>query len=605
MKICKILVVCFFSLFVTFTSSSEVWAEWTPDSNIITEDHFDERSNSLLLSLPQPLIFEEAGITILEIDVFGGWDVGYRYHLYYNVGEGIDVAGDGWSNPQLMTKADFDVGARTWLKFTTPGISIDAWLLDPINIDLIDALKYTMIALGLPPIDANLNIDEELIIPDMSFNLPFISDEEELPELSFTSGIYADNYNSVNYIDLASAIPLAVANVGIARGIKGEIEFGLDSIDYYYVLDKIGSQTYTDSGVPMSHLAGQPVNLDSRDYTFRIRPSIEAGFALFVQFGITGFTISEYVPEKGATDPALLSVGISTEITDEFSLPFSTSYEVPAENQNISNIFKSIVSQSGSNGSISPSGSLSVTQGSDKTYTATPSNGYEVDKWYINGAQLADGDDSYTIQNIQSNITILVTFKPTNSIDNSQITVTSPNMETVFERGSNINIMWSSIGSVGESIKIELMKGGIVERTIRDSTSNDGSDSWKIPYDTPVGEDGEYYKIKITSLNNQGITDSSDVSFKIVEELLIPEKIEISTIQQLQLIGSGGMYPHDGHYILVGDIDASDFAFQPIGDGPLNYFNGILDGKGFRIKGLNIIDELNFLLLRLRELLKI
>ena len=92
-------------------------------------------------------------------------------------------------------------------------------------------------------------------------------------------------------------------------------------------------------------------------------------------------------------------------------------------------------------------------------------------------------------------------------------------------------------------------------------TSNDGSDGWKVANDIPLGED---YRATSTM------------------------RIEISTIGELQNIGTGGAYPQDGHYVLKDDIDAGGFSFRPIGTGPSNYFRGVLDGNGYTVTNIKI-----------------
>jgi len=74
--------------------------------------------------------------------------------------------------------------------------------------------------------------------------------------------------------------------------------------------------------------------------------------------------------------------------------------------------------------------------------------------------------------------------------------------------------------------------------------------------------------------------------------------IEISTIEQLQLIGNDVAYPLDGDYVLTQDIDASDTSgwndgagFAPIlaiVENQYVPFSGTFDGQGFVIDGLVI-----------------
>ncbi|HOK09845.1 MAG TPA: hypothetical protein PLJ10_09305, partial [Candidatus Hydrogenedens sp.] len=69
--------------------------------------------------------------------------------------------------------------------------------------------------------------------------------------------------------------------------------------------------------------------------------------------------------------------------------------------------------------------------------------------------------------------------------------------------------------------------------------------------------------------------------------------IYISTIEQLQLIGNDPNYPADNMYILANDINASVTREWNGGAGfiPIETFSGVLDGNGYKISGLYILDD--------------
>ena len=72
----------------------------------------------------------------------------------------------------------------------------------------------------------------------------------------------------------------------------------------------------------------------------------------------------------------------------------------------------------------------------------------------------------------------------------SSITVITPNDGESWVRGSTNRIAWTSSGSVGSYVKIELLKAGAVVQTILSSTPNDGSySSWTIPTGLATGTD--------------------------------------------------------------------------------------------------------------------
>ena len=72
---------------------------------------------------------------------------------------------------------------------------------------------------------------------------------------------------------------------------------------------------------------------------------------------------------------------------------------------------KTITATAGSNGSISPSGAVTVNTGASQTFTVTPDNGYEVDTLTVDGSTVTPTNNTYTFTNVQANHTIEVTFK--------------------------------------------------------------------------------------------------------------------------------------------------------------------------------------------------
>lgn len=73
-----------------------------------------------------------------------------------------------------------------------------------------------------------------------------------------------------------------------------------------------------------------------------------------------------------------------------------------------------ITASAGSGGSISPSGSVSVTSGASKTFTITPKSGYSVKSVTVDGKSKG-ALSSYTFSNVTAKHTISVTFKTKSS----------------------------------------------------------------------------------------------------------------------------------------------------------------------------------------------
>src|SRR5665213_939822 len=76
-------------------------------------------------------------------------------------------------------------------------------------------------------------------------------------------------------------------------------------------------------------------------------------------------------------------------------------------------VIYTIAATAGANGSISPSGTIGVTQGSDNIYTITPTTGYYISTITVDGSSVPVTyvfSSAYTFTNVQTNHTISVAF---------------------------------------------------------------------------------------------------------------------------------------------------------------------------------------------------
>jgi hypothetical protein len=92
----------------------------------------------------------------------------------------------------------------------------------------------------------------------------------------------------------------------------------------------------------------------------------------------------------------------------------------------------------------------------------------------------------------------------------------SPNSGENYKTGSSHAITWTYTGNPGSRVKIELLKNGVLNRTITTKASigsgGSGSYNWKISRTQVTGSD---YKIRITSTTNSSATDTSNGNFSI------------------------------------------------------------------------------------------
>ncbi len=100
----------------------------------------------------------------------------------------------------------------------------------------------------------------------------------------------------------------------------------------------------------------------------------------------------------------------------------------------------------------------------------------------------------------------------------STITVVSPDGGENWKRNSTHAITWSYMGNPGSYVKIELLKGGVLNLVITSSTSigsgGSGSYSWRIPANQAQGSD---YEIRVTSTSDGSYTDTSNNNFSITK----------------------------------------------------------------------------------------
>jgi hypothetical protein len=98
------------------------------------------------------------------------------------------------------------------------------------------------------------------------------------------------------------------------------------------------------------------------------------------------------------------------------------------------------------------------------------------------------------------------------------ITVVTPNGGESWKAGTRHTISWTYTGISG-NVKIELIKGGVLNRVITNSTpigaGGNGSFSWVIPSNQTAGTD---YKIRVTSLSEPACTDTSNNNFTITKQ---------------------------------------------------------------------------------------
>ena len=164
-------------------------------------------------------------------------------------------------------------------------------------------------------------------------------------------------------------------------------------------------------------------------YTFT---NITADHTISANFAINIYTITASAGSNGAVSPSG-SVSAAYGSSKTFTVTPDTGYHTAnvlvngssvgavssytfnsiTANHSIIAIFAvnsyTITSSAGSNGAVSPSGSVSVTHGSSRTYTVTPNTGYHIEDLLVDGSSVG-AVSSYTFTNITADHTITAGF---------------------------------------------------------------------------------------------------------------------------------------------------------------------------------------------------
>jgi hypothetical protein len=121
------------------------------------------------------------------------------------------------------------------------------------------------------------------------------------------------------------------------------------------------------------------------------------------------------------------------------------------------------------------------------------------------------------------------------------IMVVAPNGGESWQVDKRYTIRWKSTVNIGTSVKIELLKGDAVVKTINSSavvgSLGNGLLSWTVHKNLAYGND---YRIRVTSNENASYTDSSDKTFSIggpTLDVTAPDDGESWSVGSQQTIG--------------------------------------------------------------------
>ncbi len=221
-------------------------------------------------------------------------------------------------------------------------------------------------------------------------------------------------------------------------------------------------------------------------YTFS---SVQVAHTISASFTQVMYTITASAGSGGSISPSG-SVSVAQGSSQVFTITPSTGYHVSSVlvdgssvgavssytfssvqvahtiSASFTQVMYTITASAGSGGSISPSGSVSVAQGSSQVFTITPSTGYHVSSVLVDGSSVG-AVSSYTFSSVQVAHTISASFTNTSlslptpnyivDIESSSY-VTRNQARTVIVSNSNFVTMMNSLSSdvkSGDVIQIQ------------------------------------------------------------------------------------------------------------------------------------------------------
>jgi len=196
-----------------------------------------------------------------------------------------------------------------------------------------------------------------------------------------------------HYIDVANVTSYTVS--------------GLTSGTYYFVVT-----AYDTEGYESVYSNEVSRNVSATTYTITgsagsggsISPS---GSTSVTSGGSQTYTIT---PSSGYQIANVLVDGVSVGAVSSYTFSNVTAgHTISATFSAVQVVTYTITGSAGSGGSISPSGSTSVTSGSSQTYTITPSTGYKIANVLVDGVSVG-AVSSYAFSNVTANHTIAATF---------------------------------------------------------------------------------------------------------------------------------------------------------------------------------------------------
>ncbi|MBI1807052.1 MAG: T9SS type A sorting domain-containing protein, partial [Ignavibacteria bacterium] len=274
-------------------------------------------------------------------------------------------------------------------------------------------------------------------------------DQGAVSSHTFTSVTANHTIHAVFAINQYTVIASAGSNGSVSPSGSVSVNYGSD-------------QSFTISANTGYHIDSVLVDgVDQGAVSSHTFTNVTANHTIHAVFAINQYTITASAGANGSISPSG-SVSVNYGSDQSFTVTANTGYHIDSvlvdgvdqgavsshtftnvtANHTIHAVFAinqyTITASSGSNGSISPSGSVSVNYGSDQSFTVTANTGYHIDSVLVDGVDQG-AVSSHTFTNVTANHTIRSVF----AINQYTITASSGANGSISPSGS-VNVNYGS-----------------------------------------------------------------------------------------------------------------------------------------------------------------
>jgi hypothetical protein len=148
----------------------------------------------------------------------------------------------------------------------------------------------------------------------------------------------------------------------------------------------------TAAGLTLRNNGAENLTIAANATTFRFPTPVAVG---------SGYAVTVFTHPSGQT--CSVADGSSTANADVSNVAV-TCVTIPTF---------TLTASSGPNGSIAPTGSVKLNSGASQSFVATPSAGYGIEQWNLDGAVVQKGGDVYTLTDVLTSHMVQVTFAQT------------------------------------------------------------------------------------------------------------------------------------------------------------------------------------------------